>query len=911
MEARRLVIPDMFTGSWDAALVSTYGADLHFFERDLLRQMGRIGNRVVLADCAQINRSLSRGSQSRQLRQVNRTYLLAPVRIAQAAHVKFIMMLSLDRGLLAIGSGNLSMNGYASRGEVFTTYHYSVEDEKYLAAFLTVKDYLDELGANGSIDAVARDHILHTWTVAPWIFKSSDSTQSPIRHNLKATLLDQFLARVDGREIDELVVHAPFYDRECSALEQLLSATKPRKLQLLVQERLTSVDVSKLEGVLTRSGAEVELRSISAAESGVLIHAKFIVARGLDWAVCLQGSPNMSTVALLLHQPQSNLEMANLLEGDHDAFDYLISDLIFSVDRVDLKSMDLHLIESENDENALSGEDIVRELSWTAPILSGRFTTIISQPPVVIVGEDVATDVEWRLAEPVEGGMSFEIAVGERTADAIGRNSAIKFGLADGLFTITIFPYHRRALAGLASGQSSLDLLVHAADFDIEDEELERLLHQLDEVLVIDNRSIWRIVEGKSGSFPDEDENEIDGPHYDYADIDWTAILTHPKLVQYRNWVAGESANPTALAIILNSIAQKFREDVERKRDGGVSIATTGLADWWNSETSTDAIEDEQEAETAVTVRTQRSAVARSRAQRKYLRFIRRFVRGISDPIFLSRVGPSVVVPGYIVFNNICWRLIEQELADPLAVIELQEDLWDFFWGSGENGGYLEVLSVDEQIAVLDLLDRHHAEAVLICSFIEGYEILRRANDLKGLCRLRERLRRVLTNPLWQPSRVSLEDAATMAWVEERTSAALVDELRALANFTTNDDRFRAIEEAVGAKSGSVFTELVTVRRGSRNVAIPQFVIYDPDAVLSQESAARILEMLSSLDATTQLEYVRIKHETTKAAVIADFEAKTFFYALASSEDPVELDEPLRRPLSWEKGLEDLRILAS
>src|ERR1035438_5045049 len=146
IEAGRIVIPDLFAGVWDASVVSTYGADLHFFERDLLRQMDRIGNRVVLADNTQINRSFSRGPQARQLHQVNRTYLLAPIRVAQAAHVKFIMMLNGIQGLLAVGSGNLSMSGYASQGEIFNIYHYTSDDKEFLPAFLAVKEYLDEIG---------------------------------------------------------------------------------------------------------------------------------------------------------------------------------------------------------------------------------------------------------------------------------------------------------------------------------------------------------------------------------------------------------------------------------------------------------------------------------------------------------------------------------------------------------------------------------------------------------------------------------------------------------------------------------------------------------------------------------------------------------------------------------------------
>ena len=529
IEAGRIVIPDLFAGVWDASVVSTYGADLHFFERDLLRQMDRIGNRVVLADNTQINRSFSRGPQARQLHQVNRTYLLAPIRVAQAAHVKFIMMLNGIQGLLAVGSGNLSMSGYASQGEIFTIYHYTSDDKEFLPAFLAVKEYLDGLGSNGNIDSVAREQLQRLWVAVPWIYKATKSTNSPVLHNLSRSFLDQLVEQLGGRSVDELVLHAPFYDRECRALERLLSSTNPRKLVLLVQERVTSVDPSKLEDVIASSGVDVDLRSVSASESGVMIHAKFIIAKCGDRAVCLQGSPNMSTVAMSLHQPQGNLEMANLLEGHREAFDHLMLGLNMSGESVNLAAMDLRLVESQSDEAGNLGEDVVRELSWIAPVVSGRFASVVLEPPTMIVGDEIAADVEWRLEDPMDGETSFRILLGERSATAISRNCAIVFGFSDDSFTVPTFPYHRKSLAALHSGQPVTDLLTLAADFDVEDGELERLLRQLDDVLVVDSRSLWRIVEGPSAITSDDDIE--DGPHYDYSDIDWTAILNHPKLI--------------------------------------------------------------------------------------------------------------------------------------------------------------------------------------------------------------------------------------------------------------------------------------------------------------------------------------------------------------------------------------------
>ena len=117
MTTPRHAIPRLFDGQWDSVVVSTYGADLGFFEQDLLRQVERAKNRIIFADERQFDRWLQRPERRSRLRQVNRSYVLAPVRSPHAAHAKLILLLGEDRGRLAVGSGNLGFDGYASQGE--------------------------------------------------------------------------------------------------------------------------------------------------------------------------------------------------------------------------------------------------------------------------------------------------------------------------------------------------------------------------------------------------------------------------------------------------------------------------------------------------------------------------------------------------------------------------------------------------------------------------------------------------------------------------------------------------------------------------------------------------------------------------------------------------------------------------
>lgn len=127
--APRVKLPKLFDEEpWDSVIIATYGADLAFYERDLWRQIDYAKNRLIFADGRQIQRSILATENTSPLRHVNRSYILAPIRLSGAAHAKLLLLLAEDRGLLAVGSGNLRMDGYASQGECFTTYRWSEED---------------------------------------------------------------------------------------------------------------------------------------------------------------------------------------------------------------------------------------------------------------------------------------------------------------------------------------------------------------------------------------------------------------------------------------------------------------------------------------------------------------------------------------------------------------------------------------------------------------------------------------------------------------------------------------------------------------------------------------------------------------------------------------------------------------
>lgn len=908
MTAPRLRVPTLFDQAWDSVIITTYGADLAFYERDLWRQIDRAKNRLIFADGRQVQRQFLAAPGSSPLRHVNRSYVLAPMRLPGAAHAKLILLLAADRGLLAVGSGNLSMIGYASQGECFTAYTWSEDEPRHLHEFVAAKDFLDRIVAGGIVDEIVRPRLHQAWQDAPWIFGIADEATPSVRHNLELPLLDQLIDVIDGRPVQELIVHAPFYDHRCRALAELISQTQPRSLRILLQDRITSVDPLRLSEILSTAPGQVDVRAVEAQERGTFLHAKFIVARLNSSDVCLQGSPNISTSALLQGSSTGNIELANLLESTPGAFDPLVSDLTVSADPVDLSSLGLSLNEDDDsDEDGFVPP--VLELSWTPPRLTGIFQGEIGVPPDLIVGESPVDDVEWHLEAPQDGTTPFTAILGESAAGELGRVTAVTFAFNSDQRTVPAYPYHLHALIALSSGQGRTDLLKQAGDFDLDDEELERLLVQLEEVLIVDGRSLWRMLKRKVPE-PSDDEESV---ALRYDDLDWDSIRSHPKLAQYRAWDQRGGADPTGLGILLESISDRFRTEVRRRRGEGLGeqSETETASDGLDDLAKTIEAEDEETAEAEQAEAEHRRMSARARVRRQFRSFVKRFVTGLTDSDFTRLVGPSVIVPSYVVFNHLCWKLAQLDLIDRPFVVDAQVKLWRFFWGDAEGAGYLATMGESEQLASIDILDAHSAESVLLASVHQAYDIAWGLDDA-DVVRVRDAWRVILTHELGGFGTTSVQDAATVSGTgpDPLPLADFVANLVDLVEYTTEHEVLDTVAAILGCSVGTVSRSRRKVHRGPLGDEIVEvFEVSDPLVELNSSTALQLFPQLARL--LPEKQYLRVSHSETRTVAFADYELGVGRGYDPPADEEFEFDPPVASTQPWDAEIERLQALAA
>ena len=318
--------------------------------------------------------------------------------------------------------------------------------------------------------------------------------------------------------------------------------------------------------------------------------------------------------------------------------------------------------------------------------------------------------------------------------------------------------------------------------------------------------------------------------------------------------------------------------------------------------------EDEEAAEEEESLRSRRRATARSRAKRQFHTFVQRFVNGLTDENFVRNVGPSVIVPSYVIFNHLCWKLIQIELADPLRLTQAQTTLWRFFWGGKEQSGYFTTLSMGEQEAALDILDRHHSEAVLLSSVFQAFKHTHNQEDEETMIEVRDVWRMILLHPLFQPSPNAVDQAVTQIRHQCESGPHLVKRLERLAVLVGKTERRSTIARILGCRTEQVVVRRGRVNRGSlgeQNVDI--YVIERLDRGMTPASASDSFSALAAVD--PGLDYIRLKDQSHNVIAFADYRLDVFLYARGANYVR-DLDPPAIMSPPWRAPLEALHEMA-
>lgn len=875
----RIRIPDLFAGDYEHVVITTFSAQLAFYERALVRSMRGARTQILLVDRDELRSEIADRAEEDSLLYVNREYLAVPVRSPGGAHAKLILLIGPKKGVLLVGSGNLGLRGYTEWGELFLRYDYPAKGHD--ASFGAARMFLEALGDLHYLDRRSTQALDRIWEGTPWLAEAP-STGSPLRHNLKRSLLEHLTDMIHDEPVDELIVHAPFWDQDCSALEQLVRKLKPSRVRVLVQAGVTSVDGSALAKALKKNAGKAFGVGPRKGGRHRNMHAKFILVRTAKRSICLQGSGNMTLAGLCLPHERGNIELANLLEGPPGAFDDMLKDLSIDATPIDLAKSDLTLLAPRP--AAEQRRFGLFAATWTGESLELELTRALPSDAVVVVMARERPIA--RLAHPKPALVLTIPITPQEEALAHATPLHLRIELKDGVHTTNpVYPYHEPALRTAFRDPRRPDLLARIGGLELDDAELEELLEQLRETLIIDPARLPTAIKVDESEFDAADEESA--PHLAWEDIDWSSVRRHPRYMQYRNAAANERSD---LQIVLNAIGQQFQAAL-------VLVAAPRAG-------SGPAL---PQAEFDDTASTPSQISAQKRARLLWRNLFRRCLRAIESEKFAEMLGPQVVIANAVIVDHLIRALEVRRILDFEFALAMRVRLYERLLGDGESPGYLGGLSGSDASVVMAEMKR-----LALPTRILG-ELFRSASHSRGALFLDERLelrgacRAFVSSDLLG---IALGDlAAAIAWGGASDSATFVREIRLLAEFVLVDDLEAELAREAGTSPGRVHLTDVKVRRGGgpELVLVEQLDLEDQDLVFAPEMASRLI---STWEAAAGGDYFRVKHRPTSRLAFVDLASgERVFHPpqpLEGFPAGVTLPPPVVVVTPWRLGLEKL-----
>ncbi len=915
--AERLNVPEVLAKPRDHAVICTFGAQLDFYEGPLWRHVSRAHNRIVLADDVVLAGQLADlASGGSRLRHINRQYLATPITNVGSAHAKLLLLVDAAGGTLLVGSGNLGIDGYASRGEIFFRYDITDTNASYLPEFQAAKDVLDLIALRGYLDSQARQHLDAVWADTPWIWAPA-ARPAGVRHNLVEPLGDQLIAAVANERVLELLVHAPFHDQRCEALRRLVDALRPDHVTVLVQAGRTSVDPGALANVLAAAPGTTDVQLAAAPEfTDTYLHAKFILIRTATRSITFTGSANLSLAALWRtdqpagDRPAGNIELVTLAQGPPQHFEELLGGLDVRETAEEVANLDV---------TYLGGHE-------TTPIDSRprllRGTWADAQLTLVAAGELPDGELSLIVAGTVTPGVvtrdgtTYTVTPAGDAATALDLRAVpvwLRVTAEDGdVDTTPVYPYHPASLAALLTGRRDPDLLRKAGGLDLEasDDDLAGLLDELDATLVIDRHSLWRLA--RRSPPPDTASEGDGGPHRAWEDLNFDALRRHPRLVQYETLTRrADRLEATDLQIVLSAITDYFRGfgDHDRAEPAAVGPTTgqvegaydvdlddtTAILPGDNEDMPTDETIEEYEAGTEEDEERERRRLRiETRNRLAWQRFAERFTKALRDRDFLDVVGPTVALTNAVILNHLLALLVAKGVVRPDKGIGYQIELWAFLFGDATSDGYIPTLSDEDQWAAMEAFDERDS-AVTIISAVDLAVQLTKQHDLDALrTRLRHTWRRILTAPTLDFTPDALRRAAQPG---VRPAFKLAVSLAGFAKESTRREVDGALAGSLGVNPSQLIVRKETVKRGRQVATVEVVGITDPAVELTAGEVTAAFRAAAVADPA--IDYVRIKHLQSGVVATWDRRLHDCWRYDPADDDPVDLAEPTDVDPRW------------
>lgn len=381
------LLDELRKGGYEASLITTYNAYLPFYEDVILRRLINAGSRhnVLLMDERQYSVSVA----NHPPRLAGRQYTLLPMRAPGAFHPKLIFLAGKHKGLIAIGSHNLTLAGFGFNRELTNVVRVNGTDDTGDIALAQglwreIDAWLEQHA--GSAPDVVTDMVSRVRDFAPWLKKSAetDADIALLSGRPGATTLWEQLTDQLAIDVDEVAVTGAFFDRQLRFLTRVQADLEPQRCVVAIDPATVDMppDIDPPNGCEMVNASE--LGKQEDEEGSRYLHAKGLLVRQKDGRRMLAtGSANPSAPAWMADKSSGNVELMLAIKGktaesaiSDIGFDQLsalppLDDLDWSTireqredDRPDASGRRARIAVAEGNEIRFATDDLAGDGSW-------------------------------------------------------------------------------------------------------------------------------------------------------------------------------------------------------------------------------------------------------------------------------------------------------------------------------------------------------------------------------------------------------------------------------------------------------------------------------------------------------------------------------------------------------------------
>jgi len=299
-------------GGFETSLITTFNAYLPFYEEVILRKLvsKSIHHNLVLIDKNQFSQSI----KSAPPRLAGTHYSLFPMFSPGAFHPKILLLAGKKKGVLIIGSHNLTISGFGYNRELTNVIRYSEreQDEKSLnlikTAWAQVNEWFkDQLFPSGIVNMVNKME-----GFAPWLRgeASEPGNEAYILSSQpdRKSLFSQLLEKINGG-VRRIIVTGAFFDSELAFVQALQEKLNPNEIIVAVDPNTVSLPIFKSDINNVRFVNSFLLGTKKEGDENSYLHAKsLLIEKNDDTFVLVSGSANPSKSAWLIDGIGGNTE---------------------------------------------------------------------------------------------------------------------------------------------------------------------------------------------------------------------------------------------------------------------------------------------------------------------------------------------------------------------------------------------------------------------------------------------------------------------------------------------------------------------------------------------------------------------------------------------------------------------------